>query len=780
LIDGLLLRPLPVPHGEELAVLHFDRSDSDSANYYFCAPLIRALENRRDVFQSLAAFSSTTLQVRAGSGTEEVSGALVSGRFFDVLETPPLLGRYLTAQDDRTGNPGGYAVVISEAFWRKWFNSAPDVVGRRLIIANAPFVIAGVMPRQFIGADPTKRPGIFVPLSAEPVIDAPYNNIADGYRSWWLQMIARRNSGVSLQQANAALEASTNAILDESVPDASWLKDARSNHFRVGAEAGSRGFNFLGLSFRKPLVVVFALCGAILLLACLNLASLLMARAAAREREMATRLAIGATRGCLIRQLLAESLLIASLGTTVGLALTPIVSRGLAALLIGTSRNTVLDTTPDPLVFGFAATITLIATLLIGLLPALRSTSGDLNDHIKNASHTRSARDRRRWLPCVLMGTEVALALLLVVGAVLLATSLTRLYRTGLGFQPKGLVNLDLAMNKQALEGDALLHWYQAFADALSHQPGVKGVSFENITPLSGSWMRSTYHTPISNGNQSVYGNTVGPDYFATMQIPLLAGRDFNWIDTRTGGSRIILNQSAAKILFPGRSAVGQSVLSSNGKAFEVIAVVGDVHYTSIRENAPPTVYRSITQSSDNKASYTAVVRISGPAAPLAGAVRALIAHMAPDVPLPVLTTMSSQIDDSISSERMMAMLSVFFAVCALLVTAIGLYGTLAYATARRTSEIGVRMALGAQRSHVVAMVFRENAWVAAVGSIAGLAAALLASRALASFLYGTSVHDPWVLVGSVAALILIASAASLLPALRAARIEPMAALRTE
>jgi len=786
LINALLLRPLPVPHADQLALIQSDRSDNQRSNHYFSAPMFRAIERfdtRHEAFESIASFHPSPMQLRGSSGNQQIHGELVSGQFFETLETAPRLGRYLTPQDDQPkGSPTGFGAVISEAFWQTWFNNAPNVVGSKLIIANVPFTVVGVMPRTFVGANPTSRADIYVPLSAEPIIDAPYSMIDSGYRSIWLQIIGRRKPNVSLQQVNAAIQAASNTILDESIPDAQQKKDNLSHHFLLSAESGSKGYNFLRSEFGKPLEVVLTLCGAVLLLACLNLASLLMARAASRERELATRLAIGATRGRLVRQLLVESLLIAVLGTTAGLAISPIISRALATLLLGRFSNMQLqlDTSLDLRVYLFAALLTAFAALLIGLLPALRATSGDLNDHIKNGSHTRSVRERHRLLPRLLMGSEVALALMLVVGAGLLATSLTRLYRTGLGFDPKGVVNLDLDMGKQPLHGAALTHWYQAFGEALSHQPGVETVSFDSITPLAGSMEAYDFQTPFSNGSIQIDLNEVAPNYFAAMRIPMHEGRDFKWNDTKASGFKIILNESAAKVLFPERSAIGESIKMGKDTR-EIIAVVGDTHYVSIRENAPPGAYVPITQDSEeDKSSYTAVVRIHGSASPLAAAARSLAARMAPDIPAPVMTAMSSQLDDSISSERMMAMLSVFFAVCALLVTAIGLYGTLSYATARRTSEIGIRMALGAQRAQVVALVFGENAWVASGGCIAGLAAALLASRVLASFLYGTSVRDPWVLAGSVAALALIASAASLLPAARAARIEPMAALRTE
>jgi predicted permease len=782
LINGLLLRPLPVPHADELAVLHFVRSDDPDLNFSFCAPMFRALEKRHEVFQDVAAFTSRTMQVRAASGNLEIPGAIVSGQFFRAMETPPLLGRYLTPQDDQPGGTStGFGVVISEGFWQAWFDRAPDVVGRRITIANAPFTVVGVMPKQFIGADPTKRPQIYAPLWAEPVIDSPYNNIASGYHSWWMRIIARRNAGVTLEQANAALRAASNPMLEETASeDAKWIKDGRDHHFQILADSGSRGYSRLRDTFVKPLAAVLVLCVAMLLLACLNLASLLMARSAARERELATRLAMGATRRRLIQQLMVESLLIAVLGTAAGMVAAPLVSRSLAALVLGNDRTAFLDTALDLRVFAFVALAAVAAALLIGLIPALRATSKNLNEQIKSGSQTASAGERR-VLPRILMGLEVSLALILVIGAGLLGTSLTRLYRTGLGFEPRNVAELGLDMGKQALDGDALKRWYMNYGDALKHLPGVKSVSFGSEIPFDGSIWTRTYHTPLSGGDRDTYMNTVAPEYFKTMRIPILSGRDFRWNDTIASGRKIILTEMAAKYLLPGVNPLGQHVMSDDkDHVYEVIGVVGDIHYRSARGSAAAGAYIPITQDGGKKDSYTAVVRLEGSAAPLAAAARSLAGKMAPDIPAPVLTTLAAERDASISSERMMAMLAVFFAGCALLVTAIGLYGTLAYAAARRTSEIGIRMALGAQRVQVVLLVFRENAWIAAAGSLCGLVAALFASRALASFLYGTSARDPWVLVGSVAALIIIASAASMVPALRASRIDPIQALRTE
>jgi predicted permease len=695
---------------------------------------------------------------------------VVSGQFFQALETPPLLGRYLTPQDDQLGgSPTGLAVVISEDFWNNWFHRDADVVGRKMVIANTPFTVVGVMPKRFIGADPTQRPMIFAPLSADPILDAPRDHISAGIHAWWITVIARLRPGVTLDQTNAALLTVSGPILRQTADDASYIAEAEKSHLHFVAEPGSRGYAYVRSVFRKPLIAMFAMCGGILLLGCLNLASLLMARGAARQRELATRLAMGATRRRLIEQLLTDSLLISFLGTVFGMIAASLVGRSLSAFMMRSNtfiQNGRIDTSLDLRVFGFAAIIAIVSTLLIGLVPALQATSGNLSDHIKDGRHAR--QEFHKILTPALLALEVAVAMTLVVGAGLLATSLV------------GLVNIAFRMDKQPLTGDALIRTYQQFGEGLSHQPGVESVSFQFVVPLSHRHWTGMYSAPGGSPHRFNM-NSVAPKYFGTMRIPLYQGREFDWNDTKASGPKMILNQSAAKLLFPGRDALGQQVMNAWDKtSYQVMAIVGDTKYQDLRESAPLDAYVPIMQDPQEKPSLSAVVRMDGGQSPPARAARELASRLAPAIPAPVVTTMNDVINGSIAAEGMMAILSVFFAGCALLVTGIGLYGTLAYSTARRTSEIGIRMALGAQRAGVMAMVFRQNAVIAAIGSAAGLVVALLASRTLASFLYDTSPREPWVLAASLAALAAIAAAATLLPALRAARIEPMTAIRYE
>jgi predicted permease len=782
MINGLLLRPLDVPNSDRLVVLGMQQSTAPTG-YGFPENFFRSLEQRHDGLSNVFASFRTNFEIQGNEGKEQFVGEYVSGEYFTALQTPPLLGRTLNEADDRRGgSPAGFGVVISESFWRSWFHSTPDVVGRKLTIGNTVFTVVGVMPKRFIGADPLTRPHLYVPLALERVLDGAHNLTDFGFHAWWMNVMGRLAPGVTVEEARARAAADTSAILHEDVPQTSWIDNHMKTHFRFAVEPGSTGFTYIRLQFSKPLVAVMYLCGGILLLACLNLASLLMARGTARERELATRLAPGATRRRLVQQLMTESLLIAVTGTAIGLAMVPLVGRALGAVLLSGQRDTFLDISVDARVFAFAALAAAVSTLLVGLLPAVQATAKGLSEQIRSGSHTIQAHERRRWLPRVLMSVEVALALMLVVGAGLLATSLVRLYTVSAGFDPKGVENIAFSMDGQPLRGDALMTVYRQLADGLRHLPGVEHVSFARMVPLTGFTWDENF-IGLDRTQQDIDLNTVASDYFAAMRIPMLEGRDFDATDTKSTTKKIILNASAARLLLPGVDPLGRTVTQVDEKTkdpYEVVGVVGDAKYDSMRDPAPPAAYYAMSQDAGDDPSFNAVVRMAGPAGPLAGAARQLTRQVIPTIPAPLVTSLETTLNDSLSTERMMALLAVFFAVCALLVTAIGLYGTLSYATARRTSEIGIRMALGARRAQVVRLVCGQNALVSITGAAAGLVAALLASRALASFLYGTSVRDPWVLVGSVVALALIASAASLAPALRAARIDPMAAIRCE
>ncbi|MFT4112527.1 ADOP family duplicated permease [Silvibacterium sp.] len=792
MINALLLRPLPVPHSDELAVIRIDAGPRDEGpQYSLASPFFRSLERRHDVFQQVFAFSRYPFNVRMHGGIEAMPGQMVGGEYFSGLEVRPVLGRALTPQDDTPGAPV-QALVLSYDTWQQRFGGNPAVLGQTLEVSKLMFTIVGVMPKGFYGADPTDRPAFFIPLATEPLFNPENSMTKAGYHGWWLSVMGRRQPNVTLQQASAALQTETEPILREGVPDAGWIKQSLKDHFQFNAEAGNRGFTYMRLQFANPLYVVFAMCGGILLLACLNLASLLLARGASRERELATRLALGAARIRLVQQMLIESLLLGIAGTTIGLAFAPLVSHSLSAILLANNSIAAphLDTSLDLRVFAFAVLLVAVLTLLTGLLPALRATGGSVNEHLKEGQHASRDYTRRALLPKMLMASEVGLALILLIGAGLLAASLVRLYRSGIGYDPKGLELLSFNMETEKLHGDALARRYQEIGEGLSRQPGVRSVSFVLISPFMGMSWDQGFTPQGEKTEKDIWMNVVAPGYFSTSGIAMLTGHDFSASDSASSSLKAVINQEAAKLLFPNRNPIGLHITRKDAHsdkmlAYEVIAVVGNAKYNDVHAPAPATVYLTIAQNIDPFSSYNAMVRMAdtkAPLGPLLAAARDVTRRVAPDIAAPTLTSLYQTVDNALATERVMVLLALYFAAVALLVTGIGLYGTLAYATARRTSEIGIRIALGAQRERVVALIFRENAMLALTGVAAGLLLALFAARVLThlNFLFATSAHDPMVLALAVLALAIVAAAASLVPAVRAARINPIRAIRCE
>ncbi len=573
LINAVLLRPLDVPEADRLTFL---RIQPDEFGYAFNYPLFKYVEKHGTVFSQVFAFAGRNLQIQGREGTERVAGQLVSGKYFAALKVNPRMGRYIGPGDDR---PGATVAVISDRFWRSRYGGDPHVLGRKIVLNNAVFTVAGVMPPKFRGANKDERPDVFLPFEDEPLLDAPYNNIAAGAHAWWFQAGARLKKGVSLERANAFLRASSHAAFEATVPDA---KASFNGHTRaelyLAAEPGATGYSYLRLRFRKPLTVLMALVALVLLIACLNLATLLMARAASREREIATRFALGASRTRLLRQLLTESMLLATGGTALGLAASPLLANLLITFLSSHEDplKPPLNVAPDARVFLFTAAVAAIATIVTGMAPALRSTGRELQQRMRDSSSALRGSERRRFWPRVMLACEVGLASVLVTGASLLGYSLVKLHEVPTGFEPRGLVMLELEMEKQSRKGKALVRAYQEIADGLARVPGVSAVSFVNMAPLTNSWMKGDVSVP-GQGKHEAYRNEAGPAYFRAMRTPLLAGREFRWSDTEESGRVAIVNEAAARILFPNRNPLGQRITVDNNKTIaEIIGVVAE------------------------------------------------------------------------------------------------------------------------------------------------------------------------------------------------------------
>ncbi len=778
LLNTLMLRPLPVPQADRLVLWRVQPGDY---GYSFNYPLYRSLETKCPVFSGVFAFAGHSFQMRGSDGTEMIPGVMVNGQYFSTLRVPPEKGRWIDPSDDQLGGgPGGAVAVVSDKFWKTKFNRNPAIIGRKITLDHVAFTVVGVMPSTFHGADVGKRPDLFVPLTLEPMVDAPYNNIAMGWQARWISVGARLRDGVSLQQANAFLRVSSRAAV-ASAPNPNFgLNGIKVSKLYVTAEGGATGFSYVRLQFRNPLLVVMGLVALVLFVACLNLASLLMARSAGRERELATRFALGAARGRLLQQLLTESLLLAAAGTALGFLVSLLVGRLLVSFLTSPGQGALqFDVTPDGRVFAFGAVVAALTALLIGIVPALRSTGRNLQDRFKEGSISLRGAERRRLWPRILMTSEIALALVLVTGAGLLGYSLVQLRSTSIGFNPAGLTLLSLEMIKQPRDGQALLRFYEEYAEQLERLRGVDSVSYVNFAPISGSTGGGAIRRP-GRAVHLMFWNQVSPRYFATMMTPLLSGREFSWTDTDGSPRKTILNKSAARILFPQRDSIGQHVLIDDSKSAEVVEIVADAKYENLRDPAPPTYCTPITQNLGPKASLDAILRSAGKPGPLVAAVRSILRRLAPDVPAPVATSMEQQITDSLAAARFMALLASFFAAMASLITAVGLYGTLAYSTARRTGEIGIRMALGAQRGNILRLILKENVLIVVCGCALGLLVSIVCTHYIGSFLYQVRSNSPAVLITSSGVLLLVGLLASLIPAMRASRIDPMAAIRHE
>jgi predicted permease len=773
LLNTLLLKPLPVPEADRLTVWRVQPLHrADHFNY----ASFRGLEAHSAAFSDVFAFYQRQLQLRTGEGTVNIPGMLVSGHYFSTLRVPPEKGRWIGPMDDQpNGGKNGPAIVISDQFWKTHFDGDAHVIGRGVTLDHVSFTVVGVMPPGFFGAEVGRKPDVYVPLALEPQIDAPFNLIAMGWRAWWLHVGARLRDGVSLAQANAMLHVRSKNIFMAAIPDPNWsIENVKRDNLYAAALAGATGFSDLRTIFRKPLLIVLVLVALVLCVACMNLASLLMARSAARARELATRSALGAGRGRLIQQLLTESLLLAGTGTVIGFAISFVVSRALVSFLTRADDPLSFDIAPDIRVFAFVAAAAALSTVLVGIVPALRATGRRLQQGIKEGQISLVAAERRHLWARVLMGTEIALASVLVTGAGLLGYSLILLHDAPLGFQPHGLMTLALEMNKQPRDGKALLQFYQEFATELLQVHGVKNVSY-SLGPMSDNM--------VANGAppRHLRVSYVGSRYFSTMGIPRLGGREFRWQDTDETGQKAILNQSAAALLFPGGHAIGQQFISVDKRPIEVVGIVADAkQYSMVRAPAPPMVYRPMSQHMMPRASFTMIVRDSGNSASVLAAVRTILRQLAPEVPVPGAIPMETEIAQSLRTERLMATLASFFAISALLIMAVGLYGTLAYSTARRTGEIGVRMALGGQRANILRLILSENSLILLGGCVFGLLLSLACARLLASFLFDVKPGSPMVLGISAGVLIVAGLLASLPPALRATRIDPIQAIRHE
>ncbi len=767
LIDSVMLKTLPVQHPEELLQV-------TTVQYHdaFSNPLWEQVRDRQDVFSSIFAFSLNRYNLSQGGEARYAMGNRVSGQYFEALGVHTILGRTLTVADDMPGCPG--TAVLSHDFWQRAYGGREDVLGKPISLDGHPFEIVGVTEAGFSGVTIGEAVDVTVPICTEAIV-LPENNSLRKATDWWLNVIVRPKPGISTSQAVARLNTLAPEIFKATLPfnlKADKASRYQANTFTI-APAGN-GISKIRLQYRLALITLMVVVGAVLLIACANVANLLLARGAARQREIAIRMALGSGRARIIRQLLTESLLLSLSGAALGLVVAQWGTHALVGYL-STSRSSVfLDLSVDGRMLAFTAAVAIVTGLLFGLAPAWRGTRVQPQTAMK--ANSRGVIEGSRFgLGKALVMLQVALSLVLVVGAGLMLSTFWKLTSMDTGFNRQNvlLVRIDIRNAKYPIERRPAA--WQQMLDRVRAIPGVLSASMSGLTPIS----RSSWTETITINGATVGGiayNSVSSAYFDTIGTPIIAGRDFNKYDTPQSPAVVIVNETFARKFFPNQNPIGKTykwpVLT---EPVEIVGVVKDARYYNLREPVPPTSYRAESQE---KPRFFATIEIRSNTN-LIPAVKSAMAEVNRDVTLN-FTSFSMQVDESLVRERLLATLSGFFGALALLLATIGLYGVMSYNVARRRNEIGIRMALGAEQSRVLRMVLGEVCLLIFIGLGAGLAATLATTRYVSSFLYGLTPNDPWTLGSAAALLAMVAIFAGYLPARRASRLDPMTALREE
>ena len=767
---AFLLKPLDVPRSDRLALLRIERPKAlmdgliGKESYDFSFPGFEYLQRENRSFSGLLATSAASFLLQERDGSRSVPGAWVSGDYFGVLRQRPEIGRLLTSVDDRSGGgQAGLVAVISDNFWTSAFGRNPGVLGRVLRLNNHDVTVVGVLEPQFHGITVGEQPDVFAPLAMEPLLNSPFSS-RNCQGCSWLTVVGRLKEGGTLSRAAAVLHGMSKGYFRGT------KQGFESESDRFGAVSGTTGFSFLRERFADPLKLLLGLSLLVLATSCANLAALLLARGAARENEFSIRGALGASRSRLIRQILTETSLIGVAGALTGIPLVYGLSHWLAVSLFPDSETFSLSLRPGFALICFVTGVTVAATLAIGLSPALRLTE---HSAVAGARIVLAGR-RSKFLSRSLLTGQVGLSLLLVTSAVLFSGSLFQLRRVRLGFRPDHLISIGSSWMKSSLSAKQQELTLERILADVRAVPQVESAARVAMLPLAVS-ARVTSVAVGSNRPVEMFDNAVSRGYFSTAGTRMLAGRDFR-DDRNDRDSAVILGQSAAKRLFPKVDAVGQSLREGDlktGAMRRVIGVVEDSKYLRLRDSQL-TIFHP-----NDHFTATFLIRYKGDLQAVITRFQKDFRRMAPaGVALEPPVSMQHVVDQSLATERLLATLGNFFGGLALLLMAIGLYGTLAYYAARRTREIGVRMALGATQLNVIWTVMKENLLVTAAGVIVGLSAVVATGRYVHSVLYGVATLDPLFLMAACALIGVVASAATIMPAWRAAQIDPMNAIR--
>lgn len=777
ILDSLILRSLPVKEPQTLALITYD----NGARTSFTNPLWEQVRERQSLFEGAFAWSSNRFNLAPAGESEMVDGVMTSARYFDVLGVVPILGRTFTEADDqRGGGPSGPVAVISYSFWQRRFQGAADVVGRSLTVNRVPFTIVGVVPPAFFGVDVGRTFDVVVPIGTEPLMRGK-ESFLDRRSTWWLQVMVRLKDGQSLQAAQSALRGVQSQIREAAMPQ-DWRPQDQANYLKevFGLTPAATGGSGLRERYRRPLLTIMVVVGLVLLIACANIANLLLARATARRHEMSIRVALGASRWRIARQLLTESLVLSALGAGLGLVLAQWGSRLLVRQLSTSSNTVFLALSLDWRIVGFTAAVAIGTALLFGMAPALRGTRVQPNDALK-AQGRGVLGEGRASLGNSLVVLQVALSVVLVVAAGLFMRTFSSLASLDLGFDRDPVLVASINATPAQLEPEDRPALFRRALDAAAATPGVASAAISAVTPVSGSTWGNRIELPdgpdLPEKERLTYVNAISENWFKTYGTRLLSGRDFATAD-RTGTPVAIVNEAFARKFTPGKSPIGARVRQPGYGLRptidrEIVGYVKDAVYRSLREPVPPTMYLLVDQQSEPPSSMSVSVRSAAGSPllltrPLASALSAVHSDIAITLQL-----LGDQVNASLIQERLIAGLSGFFGGLALLLAGLGLYGVTSYAVSRRRTEIGIRMALGAAPGSVVSLVLRRVAVLVGLGAVAGVGMSLWASRFVSTLLYGLEPRDPLTLVAAVVVLGAIGVAAGWLPARRASRVDP-------
>ena len=796
LTDQLLLRLLPVKDPDSLVMLsqrgsNMGGSDGERANSY---PLYQDYQRRAEPFAEVFCQKvSEGVALTLDGQTELVTAEMVSGNYFSALGVKPALGRVFNSREDDQLYKGHPVVALSYDYWITRFAGDRNVVGKKVLVNSYPMTIVGVSAPGFSGVDPARSPKIRVPIQMLPIVNPGWEPTISFRRLRWLRVFARLKPGYTVESAQASLQVLFTQIrqYEATLPEAKgWPAKERERFLKatVVVEKAATGYSQLRNSFSKALVVLMCMVGVVLLIACANVASLLIARAVARQREIAVRLSVGASQSQLIRQLLVESLVLAMAGGLLGILLAVWITKGLLSLLPTGNAVLMLSAAPNGRILLFNIALSLLTGLIFGIAPAFRSTRLDLWGTLKDAAGSVAGTSGAVRFRKVLVTAQVALSFLLLFGAGLFVKSLQNLRDTDSGFTNiEHLVSFRVDPRLNGYNLQRVKRFHQELLENISLLPGVQSAGYARAAVLTGgAWgdgMLVEGHVAKEGENTDAMINFVSPGYFRTMGVPLLEGRDFDERDIRGTKPVCIVNRTFAEHYFPGRRAigwhVGSEILRGGKTDMEIVGVAQNALYNGPREGSRRQVFFAEPQEG-YLSGQTFYVRTNLDTNQMFGAIRQAVKKLDPQVAASEVRTLDSQLDQRLLTERLIAMMSAGFGALATLLASIGLYGVMAFVVVRRTKEIGVRLALGALRGSVVWLVMKEVLLLLAFGLAVGIPAALALGRYISAQLYGVQENDPWVAGIAVILLSLIAAMAGLVPARRASRIDPLHALRYE